>query len=68
MTGEDGFQGRNCAYCGDVLGVYEPIVVTIRGQHAGRTSLAAVGGLPEDGVVLMHERCHDFDAASRRAQ
>lgn len=62
--GEDGFQGRYCAHCGDVLGVYEPLVVIVAGTHAGRTSLAALGELSED-VVLMHERCHDDKTAVR---
>lgn len=63
MTGER-FQGRNCAYCGDVLGVYEPLVVLIRGEQAGRTSLAALGRLPAGDLVLIHEHCRDLEAAS----
>ncbi len=49
--------GWRCAACGDALGVYEPIVVVIDGEDAGRTSFGALGPLPNDEIVLMHESC-----------
>ena len=55
-------QGRRCAKCGDVVGAYEPVVVVIDGEHAGRTSLAALGPVPDDQVVLMHESCFADEA------
>ena len=48
---------RRCAACGEVLGVYEPLVVVVDGERAGRTSFAALGPLPNDRIVLLHESC-----------
>ena len=49
--------GWRCAACGDALGVYEAIVVVVDGEDAGRTSFAALGPLPNDEIVVMHESC-----------
>lgn len=46
-----------CAACGDVIGVYEPVVVIVNGQAAGTTSLAALGDIVDEGVVLEHGEC-----------
>jgi len=43
--------------CGDVLGVYEPVIVLCADQPARRTSRAAEGTLPHTGMV-MHEHCY----------
>jgi hypothetical protein len=46
-----------CLYCGDVIGVYEPIVVV---EHEGEreTSLAREPELARrSGVLLVHARC-----------
>lgn len=59
---------RLCAACGDVLGVYEPLVVIIAGKHAGRSSLAALGALQGEDVVLMHERCQNDSCYARKSQ
>lgn len=52
-----GGYGWLCAYCGDVLGVYEPIAVIINNQIVGIMSLASARELPVDRVVLVHKEC-----------
>ncbi len=49
--------GPLCVVCGDVLGVYEPVIVLCADQPARRTSRAAAGALPQ-GAMAMHERCY----------
>jgi len=49
---------RRCAHCGTVLEQHEPVVVTVRDTHVGRTSLAALGELGDDAIALVHERGH----------
>ena len=57
MDAEGGTQGRRCASCGELLGVYEPIVVVVNGQATATTSLAALGEIRAEGVVLEHRDC-----------
>lgn len=49
-----------CPRCGDVIGVYEPVIVC-HPEHperpVRRTSRAAEGRFASEGVV-MHERCY----------
>jgi hypothetical protein len=59
---EEGSQRQRCGHCGETLSVDEPVIVVVRGQNVARTSLAAIGGLLEDGVVLVHEGCYDAAA------
>ena len=49
-------QAPCCAYCGDALGVYEPIMVLEPDGQLRRTSRLAEGELPAD-VVAVHEDC-----------
>ena len=50
--------GRLCPYCGDVLGVYEPIVL-LHADHAPReTSLLAETGLLP-GTSVLHAACYN---------
>src|ERR1035437_3281786 len=53
-----GTHEQRCADCGTVLEPHEPVVVTVRDTHAGRTSLAALGELGDAAIALVHERCH----------
>jgi hypothetical protein len=53
-----------CTRCGDVIGVYEPMVV-VRGEREGReTSRAAEAELPLAGAEHFHRECY---AAMARA-
>jgi hypothetical protein len=45
-----------CAHCGEVLGVYEPIVVA-EGGGRRETSIAAEPDLPASGAALYHPHC-----------
>lgn len=47
-----------CVVCGDVLGVYEPVIVVGAGQPPRRTSRAAEGRWDAD-VTAMHEQCYE---------
>jgi hypothetical protein len=49
--------GPLCVVCGDVLGVYEPVIVLCADQPARRTSRAAEATLPQ-GCMAMHEPCY----------
>lgn len=45
-----------CPVCGDVIGVYEPVVV-IGPSRARRTSLANEPSLSQEEDVVMHRAC-----------
>lgn len=62
VSGED--TRRRCADCGDVLGVYEPIVVLDDGELPLRTSLLASEVPPE--AVALHESCFALRASAER--
>jgi hypothetical protein len=52
-----------CTACGDVIGVYEPIVA--RNENGGvvvETSLAAEPGLEERGWACYHRACYSRPA------
>jgi hypothetical protein len=52
-----------CAYCGDRIGVYEPVVV-VADRSSRITSLANEPQLAQRaGVILMHESCATAVAA-----
>ncbi len=52
----------SCAHCGDVIGVYEPMVVVIDGQ-AQETSQAAISELTEvAGAIYYHRACYEKTA------
>jgi hypothetical protein len=59
MDREMSAEARRCPCCGETLSVDEALIAVVRGQNAGRTSLAAIGRLAEDGVLLVHEGCYD---------
>jgi hypothetical protein len=49
----------HCLYCGDVIGVYEPLVVQCGGD--GReSSLAAEPDLWSPGRHCFHRQCYDL--------
>jgi hypothetical protein len=48
-----------CVHCGDVIGVYEPVMLAV-GEKIRRTSRAAEGRLPEDGIAW-HEECFPLE-------
>lgn len=47
-----------CLLCGDVIGVYEPLVTCERGAHARTTSRAAEPGLESAGGAYYHRACY----------
>jgi len=47
-----------CAYCGDVLGVYEPVMLVGQDRRATRTSRLNHPVAPTDGVMV-HEGCYE---------
>jgi hypothetical protein len=46
-----------CAYCGDVLGLHEPLVLLLPGEPARMTTRFDERRLPGYAIVL-HESCH----------
>jgi hypothetical protein len=50
--------GPLCSYCGEVLGVYEPLIVVDHDRGATRTSRLNQGGSPPAGVMV-HEQCYE---------
>ena len=46
-----------CAHCGDVIGVYEPLIVHLD-DEVRETSLAAEADLPSAAAAHYHEACH----------
>jgi hypothetical protein len=55
-----------CAHCGDVIGVYEPLILTRDGQ-VRETSLAAERDLPLARATHFHRACYtarERDAAA----
>jgi hypothetical protein len=49
----------NCAWCGEVIGVYEPMVVVVDRQ-AHETSLAVEGESAElAGALRYHRACYE---------
>ena len=47
----------HCAHCGDVIGIYEPVVVIMEGEHR-LTSRAAEPDLPYIRGAHFHRECH----------
>ena len=56
-----------CRRCGEVIGVYEPIVLTVGDGPSRRTSLALEGELPADAIAV-HGDCHSKAAGSGRGE
>jgi hypothetical protein len=48
----------HCGRCGEVIGIYEPLVVLEDGA-ARQTSYAAEPGLIEMGEAVFHRACHE---------
>ncbi|HWV87531.1 MAG TPA: hypothetical protein VNZ62_18925 [Capillimicrobium sp.] len=54
-----------CAVCGDVVGVYEPIVArSLDGGLVVETSLAAEPELQTQGWTCFHRACYSRSAAA----
>jgi hypothetical protein len=53
-----------CPCCGQILGVYEPLVLMLPDRSTRRTSRLAAGGLPPDALVV-HESCYGDRRAAR---
>ena len=51
-----GFDPPRCSHCGEIIGVYEPLVVRSRGE-VRETSLAAAPELPLPGTENYHLAC-----------
>jgi hypothetical protein len=49
----------HCRYCGDVIGVYEPLVVQC-GSGDGESSLAAEPDLWGPGPECFHRQCYEL--------
>ena len=47
-----------CAFCGKVLGVYEPLILIGQGRQTTRTSRLNHPVAPADGVMV-HEECYE---------
>ena len=52
------FQALRCRHCGDVIGVYEPLVLRVGGE-VRETSRAAESNLPLAHAEHYHRACHD---------
>ena len=49
-----------CAYCQDIVGVYEPVRVLLSDGSNRRGSALTLGGkLAAPGGIVMHERCYE---------
>jgi hypothetical protein len=48
-----------CRECGDVIGVYEPLVVKA-GDESRQTSLAAEPALEASDAVCFHRQCYEL--------
>jgi len=47
----------HCSRCGDVIGVYEPLIL-VSGDRIRETSMAAEPELPLSGAEHYHRACH----------
>jgi len=54
-----------CAYCADVIGMYEPVVIVVD-DESRLTSRAAEPDLPDDGAQF-HRDCHEKLRRARHA-
>jgi hypothetical protein len=54
-----------CVHCGDVIGVYEPLVARV-GDAARETSRAAEPDVADHGAELYHREC--FAALKRHGE
>ena len=52
-----------CEWCGDVIGVYEPLVHVIDGE-ARRTSRAAEPGIIAEAGLFYHGKCCELGLAA----
>jgi hypothetical protein len=52
-----------CAYCSEIVGVYEPLVLLLPGRQIRKSSRLAEGTLPADGILL-HGTCYDQGVGS----
>jgi hypothetical protein len=50
------FEAVRCVHCGDVIGVYEPLVAQT-GDEVRETSRAAEPDVAEHGAQLYHREC-----------
>jgi hypothetical protein len=50
----------SCARCGDVIGVYEPLVEVL-GELARQTSRAAEPGVCTTGGTCYHRACYELE-------
>lgn len=57
------FEPVRCAHCGDVIGVYEPLVARA-GDEVRESSRAAEPDVADHGAVLYHREC--FAALKQR--
>jgi len=63
MTGKDDPVRQLCAFCGRVLGVYEPLILIGEDRRVTRTSRLAHRESPVAGVIL-HEDCYERSRSS----
>jgi hypothetical protein len=62
-TGSGDFEPLRCVHCGDVIGVYEPLVACV-GDEARETSRAAEPDLALQDTEVYHRAC--FATLQRR--
>ena len=55
-TGRDTSARLLCSFCGDVIGIYEPLIL-VSGADARQTSLAAEPDIQADDVNTYHRSC-----------
>jgi hypothetical protein len=49
--------GPFCAFCGEIMGVYEPLILIGHDRSTVRTSRLSHRGTPDD-VLMVHEDCY----------
>ena len=63
-----GSEPTRCPTCGDVVGIYEPSVIAFPDGRVVHTSMAAMNGDLELGVVVRHHECQlDRSPAGERS-
>jgi hypothetical protein len=59
-----GSEPTRCPSCGDVVGIYEPSVISFPDGRVIHASMAAVGRALEPGSVVRHPDCQPDRAAA----
>jgi hypothetical protein len=49
----------NCAYCGEVIGVYEPMVVVVDGEVRETSEAAGQTAAEVEDAIRYHRACYE---------